>query len=123
MDTLFGTGFQAQTINQDGAGLLRSLGPFCQFLNIDRFASHNDPMKAGLQQTVPDFFPGQAGWRGHAERDQKAAAVRFFFAQLFIHRLSRVALHRLAAFPAVQRPYFGKQELEVVVQFGHGPDG
>ncbi len=55
--------FQGQTINQDGAGLLRSLGPFCQLLNIDRFASHNDPMKAGLQQAAPDFFPGQAGRR------------------------------------------------------------
>ena len=29
----------------------------------------------------------------------------------------------LTAFPTVQTAYLGKQEFEVVVQLGHGPDG
>ena len=63
VDALFGAGGQGQTVNQNGTGFRLRLGSVGQFLNIDRLTSHNDPMETGLQQTVADFLPGQAGRR------------------------------------------------------------
>ena len=80
--------------------------------------------EAAHRQPLPDFFGRGAAGQLHRECDGQTGIVRTHAGlQLGINSLGRVVAHRLRGVAVKQMPDAGKQELQMVVQLGHGAHG
>ena len=80
--------------------------------------------EAAHRQPLLNFFRRGAAGQLHREGDGQADIVRTHTGkQLGIDSLGRVVAHRLRGVAVKQMPGAGKQELQMVVQLGHGAHG
>ena len=85
-------------------------------------------MNAGVSlplQQLLDFRFAEIGRDGYRKGQQQPriamrAGAR---AQLILNARGRIAAHRLSATPAMQHRGARKQQLQMIIEFGHGADG
>ena len=92
-----------------------------QALDLQRLAVDQHATEAGGDQALPRLLPGKILRHIELECDQHSSSLRGA-QQLGGHRFRSVAPHRLVALRAVGNGDFGEQQLEVIVQLGHGAD-
>src|SRR5262245_29980040 len=110
---------EGEAIDDDLERFLRNRR-FFDFVELTNRLLHQQAMEARLTQAVANFVPSHRRSRQGKRQDHRRAFGQC--SELTKHRLRRVTFDDALAAVAIEHGDLGEQQLEMVVELGHGAD-